>query len=68
MDKTIYSLKLHEILEVPTKGAGKIEITRVAGGWIYAIDFPGYRQSPSVFVPFNSEFMEVPKFIKKLTK
>lgn len=64
-EKTIYNLKLHETLvieEEVTNGLGiksfkGYEITRVAGGWVYAFEFPGFREAPIVFVPFNNEFM-----------
>jgi len=67
-EKTIYDLKLHETLVVmeellPLREGGvpaviekKYEVTRVAGGWIYAFEFSGFRQSPITFVPYNSEF------------
>lgn len=64
-EKTIYNLKLHETLflvEKTSEGAEKkIEVTRVPGGWIYAFEFPGFRQAPTMFVPFNNEFMIFPK-------
>lgn len=65
-EKTIYHLKLHETLVVmenlpPLVKDGtpiekKYEVTRVSGGWIYAFEFMGFRQSPIVFVPYNEEF------------
>lgn len=71
-DKTIYTIKLHETLtveelmgkrELPGGKTEdvikKYEVTRVAGGWIYAFDYPNFRQSPIVFVPFDNEFMKV---------
>lgn len=57
-EKNIYELKLHEMLEIKTDVGGTIEITRVPGGWSYAFNYPGYRQSPVVFVPFNNEFQK----------
>jgi hypothetical protein len=62
-EKTIYDLKLHETLEVEDgiiKGK-KYEITRVPGGWIYALDFPGWRLTQVVFVPFDNGFQVIPK-------
>ena len=59
--KTIYDLKLHEVLVITTNVGGKVEITRCAGGWIYCYEYPGFRQAPVVFVPFDNEFMEIPK-------
>lgn len=56
--KSIYDLKLHEVLVITTNVGGKIEVTRVAGGWIYCYEYPGFRQAPIAFVPFNNEFME----------
>lgn len=61
--KTIYNLELHETLEVKHLGS-KMEITRVAGGWVYSFDYPGYRTAPLVFVPFDNEFMIIPKKTK----
>jgi len=56
-EKTIYDLELNEGMEVKsTIAGGKIEVTRVPGGWVYAFDYPGYHQSPVVFIPWNSEF------------
>lgn len=70
-EKTIYDLKIHETMTVEevigerelTQGKKediikKYEVTRVAGGWIYAFDYPNFRQSPIVFVPFNNEFQK----------
>lgn len=67
-EKTIYELKLHETLEVKTNVGGKIEITRVPGGWIYAFDYPGYRQSPIIFVPFTVLEKEIKDIIKPIIK
>ena len=63
--KTIYELDLHETLSITSNIGGKIEITRVTGGWVYAFDYPGFRQSPIVFVPFGNEFISIKK--EKLT-
>ena len=64
-EKTVYDLKLHETLTViveKEEGEDKtMEVTRVPGGWVYTFEFPGWRQSPIVFVPFSDE-------IKKITK
>ena len=55
--RTIYDLKLHETLEIEEGEIGikgkKYEVTRVPGGWVYLLEFPGYRQAPTVFVPFH---------------
>lgn len=56
--KTVYDLKMHETLEIieefPSKDAfKKYEVTRVPGGWVYSFEFPGWRQTQSVFVPFS---------------
>jgi hypothetical protein len=68
-DKTVYDLELHETLTVEKvmgKGATgqditkKIEITRVPGGWVYAFEYPGWRQTQMAFVPFDN-----PKLMKK---
>ena len=53
-EKTIYDLKLHESLVVQNSLGGNMEVTRVPGGWVYAFEFPGFRQSPLVFVPFTN--------------
>ena len=57
-EKTIYDLSLHESISVTNTVGGKVEITRVPGGWVYAFDYPGFRQSPIVFVPFNNDFQK----------
>lgn len=63
--KTIYDLKLHETMEIEEGEIGikgkKYEVTRVPGGWIFLLEFPGYRQAPTVFVPFDNEFQVIPK-------
>ena len=51
-EKTIYDLNLHEAISITTDIGGKVEITCVPGGWVYAFDYPGFRQSPIVFVPY----------------
>lgn len=59
--KTIYDLAMHETMLVLGSIDGvketekKIEVTRVPGGWIYAFEFPGFRQAPTVFVPYVTE-------------
>jgi len=63
-DKTIFDLGLHETMfieeKVTPKFSGDIdtkryEVTRVPGGWVYSFEYPGFRQSPIVFVPFKKE-------------
>lgn len=67
-EKTIYDLKLHESIEVnKTIIGGKMEITRVPGGFVYCFEYPGYRQSPIVFVPFVCMDKES-QVLTKLTK
>lgn len=69
--KTIYELKLHKTITIEEKIGEielsgnrkedvikKYEVTRVPGGWCYSFDFPNFRQSPVVFVPFNNEFQK----------
>jgi len=53
----IYKMELHDKITVsdPSR-VGLMEIIRVPGGWVYSLDYPGYGQSPTVFVPFNNEF------------
>jgi len=69
MDKektiTVYTLELHDSMEIKTSLGGKVEITRVPGGWIYCFEYPGFRQSPIMFVPFHNEFQTVTKPNKK---
>lgn len=60
-EKTVYDLALHETLVIERPIGGSIEVTRVPGGWLYAMDFPGYRQSPITFVPFDNGFMNLTK-------
>ena len=59
--KTIYTLKLHQTMEIEEDEIGikgkKYEVTRVPGGWIFLIEYPGYRQAVPVFVPFDKEFI-----------
>ncbi|HEA46434.1 MAG TPA: hypothetical protein ENH99_01495 [Candidatus Pacearchaeota archaeon] len=66
-EKTIYNLELHEtlILLIDEKDPAtekeiekRIEITRVPGGWVYAFDYPFFRQTSVVFVPFNNQYMK----------
>lgn len=69
-EKTIYDLGIHETLtveevigeqEINGKKEDivkKYEVTKVAGGWVYAFDYPNFRQSPIVFVPFHNEFQK----------
>ena len=68
-EKTIYDLELHEILVIQTSIGSKIEITKVANGWIYSFDYPGYRQCATVFVPFDNQYQSpTKKNEKKETK
>lgn len=60
-EKTIYELDLHKSLELKTDVGGKVEITRVPGGWVYCFEYPGFRQSPIIFVPFNNEYQSKSK-------
>jgi len=55
-EKTVYTLELHESLSFKNNIGGNVEVTRVPGGWVYAFEFPGFRQSPIVFVPFNNSY------------
>lgn len=50
--KTIYELEIFESLTVQNTVGGNIEVTRCPGGWVLAFEYPGFRQSPIVFVPF----------------
>lgn len=62
-EKSIYDLELHQTLFVEEevlingvdKSTKKYEVTRVPGGWVYAFEYPGFRQSPIVFVPFRDD-------------
>lgn len=59
-NKTIYDLKLNETLYAEMKWGVRIDIMRVAGGWIYQPINREYNGkdhwlSPC-FVPFNNEF------------
>lgn len=54
-EKTIYHLDLHESVSFKTTFGSNVEATRVPGGWIYCLEYPGFRQSPIVFVPFTTE-------------
>jgi hypothetical protein len=51
-NKSIYDLKLHEVLCVKTDDDYVTHIVRVPGGWLYLYGF----SKSSVFVPFNNEF------------
>lgn len=64
--KSIYELGLHESIAITTNLGGKVEVTRVSGGWIYCYEYPGFRQAPIVFVPFDNEFMSSTKLDKKI--
>ena len=50
-EKSVYELDLHESLTFKNTLGGNVEVTKVPGGWVYAFDFPAFRQSPTVFVP-----------------
>ena len=75
-EKTIYTLGMHETLfveepvEIKTesgamsKSTKKYEVTRVPGGWVYAFEYPGFRQSPIVFVPWANEVERINKLGK----
>ena len=75
-EKTIYELGLHETLFIeestlpPAGNNGnepvikKYEVTRVPGGWVYSFEYPGFRTSPIVFVPFSNEFLVKEKINK----
>lgn len=54
--KTMYELDLNETLAITTNIGGKVEITRVPGGWVYSFEYVGFRTSPIVFVPYNTEY------------
>ena len=64
-EKTIYSLGLHQSMELKTDFGGKVEVTRVPGGWVYCFEYSGFRQSPIIFVPLDNEFMVITKPNKK---
>ena len=64
IEKTIYELSLHETIEIKGSIGGKFEVTRVPGGWVYAFEYPGFHQSPIVFIPFDKEFISPPKKAK----
>ena len=55
MEKTIYDLELHEIMEAKC-GRTTFSITRVAGGWIYENIRLDRSAMTATFVPFNNEF------------
>lgn len=61
VEKSIYELKLHEGLKFKGEFGGDVEVLRVAGGFCYMFDFPGWRQAQVVFVPFSNEFMDFGK-------
>lgn len=54
MGKTIYTLKLHESMDVSVGLGWVVTVTRVAGGWVYVY---GGQNNTSVFVPLDNEFM-----------
>jgi hypothetical protein len=63
-EKNIYDLKLHEIIQIKGENNADIEVVRVPGGWVYSFNYPGYRQSPIVFIPFSNEFQKINKLTK----
>jgi len=77
-EKNIWDLALHETLVVTekiqsrnipnTEEEKRYEVTRVPGGWVYAFEYIGFRQSPIVFVPMPSieECSKDVKFLESL--
>ena len=51
-EKTIYDLKLHEILRVDTEYVYWV-VTRVPGGWLYRPS--GNEEFIFIFVPWNND-------------
>lgn len=49
MSKSIYEMKLHEIIYIQN---GEAKVMRVAGGWIYTICRLDHDAMNSVFVPY----------------
>lgn len=54
----IYKLKLHQSTNI----AEGIIVTRVPGGWIYEFQKPQVNILQPVFVPFNNEFQNKPRY------
>lgn len=52
--KNIYNMKLHERI-VPRENS-EIQITRVAGGWIYAFYRLDCNAMATTFIPYHNEF------------
>lgn len=64
MSKTIYDLGLHETVFIKEL---KVNVTRVAGGWLYAYEKAVFGNLNNylrmeidkvVFVPYNNDFQE----------
>lgn len=55
IEKSVFELVLHETTEITNSVGGKVEITRVPGGWVYCFEYPGFRQSPVVFIPLSDK-------------
>ena len=55
-DSKLYKLKLHEASDFPPE----IQVTRVAGGWLYRFWNDNKKEyfSSSTFVPFDNEFQD----------
>lgn len=62
MEKNIYNLGLHELIEVPKFGC----VIRVPGGWIYTRQEPQVNIANPVFIPFNDEFQDKQQTLKEL--
>ena len=57
--KTIYNLKLHEVMQITTKDEDSRSITtylvtRVPGGWIYTMH---YNPDSTMFIPWNNDLL-----------
>jgi len=61
MEKNIYEMKLHEVIEIliDEYGAGRVscQVLRVPGGWIYSIYSLKHGNSSTKFIPYNNEFL-----------
>lgn len=58
MNKKLYDMKLHEVIELDTRIGHSV--MRVPGGWIYKFT------ESRIFVPFNNEFEEEPQDPQKI--
>jgi hypothetical protein len=56
--ESLYDMALHATLVLKNTVGGQMEVTRVPGGWVYCFEYPGFRQSQIVFVPFDNGFMD----------